>query len=163
MTLRGTRDGGLFGIAFDVLDDFDGDGVPELAVSGTEDLGFDEARARGYVQVLSGVSGVILWERQGVRGDQFGVSVEALGDVDGDGFTDIAVGGPQGAFVSDGPGFLRVFSGVDGTQLLELSAGPSLMLFARSITALGDVNGDSKPDFAVGSILGTHVFSSQTP
>jgi hypothetical protein len=70
----------------------------------------------------------------------FGASVGALGDLDGDNRPDFAVGAPAGDRV-------LVVSGADGSLLLEIAGPPG---FGEVVRTAGDVNGDGKPDILVG-------------
>ena len=98
--------------------------------------------------------------------DMFGWSVEAIGDLDGDGITDIAVGA---WFDDDGgtpPDANRsavwiLFLESDGTvkahtKISDTSGGFTAILddedyFGVSLAHLGDVNGDGTDDLAVGA------------
>jgi len=92
-------------------------------------------------------------------GGRFGTSVANVGDVDGDSVPDLAVGAPHGwvggratDVVSDGA--VVLFSGATGDALVEWTAESQFDLatrFGASIVPLGDVDGDARPDFAVGA------------
>lgn len=84
-------------------------------------------------------------------GDLFGASVADIGDVNGDGFGDFAVGSPGYA---SGKGKVYVFLGGPSpstTPALAFTGNAAGDLFGSAISAAGDVNGDGFPDFAVGS------------
>lgn len=89
-------------------------------------------------------------------GDGFGVSVAGLGDINGDGYSDVAVG----AWSGDAPGRANagtasVFQGSPN----GIIAGPTRVYegvltndyFGRSLTGAGDINGDGYGDLLVGS------------
>lgn len=105
----------LFGWSVAHAGDLDRDGKPDVAVGspGWADLpGGPIARGRAYV--VSGATGNTLFTHTGVHvRDQFGFSVAGVGDVDGDGADDLAVGQPNMVMTSWGvvPGRAFVFYG----------------------------------------------------
>ena len=91
--------------------------------------------------------------------DLVGTSVSSAGDVNGDGFDDVIIGGPNAA---DGEAY--VVFGTDGgfPDTLELASLSALQGFVvqsgvagdntgRSVSAAGDVNGDGFDDLIIGS------------
>lgn len=140
-----------FGCGLSRFGDVSGDGVPDCLV-GSKDLHADR---RGSVRVLSGQSGDVIRVFEGRRGgDAFGITVEGLGDVDGDGVPDLAVGslGPEGS--ESFTGRVEVLSGDSGELLHSIDCwiggyyGES-----RPVLRLGDVNGDARADFVVTRLL----------
>lgn len=101
-------------------------------------------------------------------GDYFGWSVAGLGDVNGDGVPDVAVGAHQLINAGERPnfdapaGYVRAFSGADGSVLYTLESTGSLNvdssddMFGISVAALDDIDGDGCSDIAVGSFLYDH-------
>jgi hypothetical protein len=86
--------------------------------------------------------------------DLFGI-VLAAGDIDNDGFSDVAIGAPAYA----GTGAVFVYSGVDpvaSESLLRID-GNGLPQFGRSV-AVGDVDGNGFADLAVSSIDAVSIF-----
>ncbi len=98
--------------------------------------------------------------------DRFGSSLAALGDVDGDGVDDLAVGAP---FDDDGGGLSNSDVGAvwillrhaDGSvrESIKISASEGGWLpalnpgdgFGAAVAGLGDLDGDGVPDLAVGA------------
>lgn len=72
---------------------------------------------------------------------------EPVGDLDGDGVRDIAVGQDT---IQGIPDFLTVYSARTGTTLLSIPIGSGDHFFGSKITDVGDQNGDTIPDFLVG-------------
>lgn len=91
----------------------------------------------------------------------FGSSVASLGDLNGDGIPDLAVGGRNDSAVGDGRGSVHVLlMNADGTAQSvtriahQTNGGPALadrVAFGSAVTAIGDLNGDGRPELAVGA------------
>ena len=89
-------------------------------------------------------------------GDRFGVAVSAVGDVNGDGFSDIVVGAEWSDADAPNAGRATVYFGgplVDEVPDLTLQAPivQSRSLTGYAVAIVGDVNGDGWTDIAVGS------------
>lgn len=126
------------------LGDLNGDGVGDYAICAT---GYDSGGASnvGLLRVISGADASVIHEYIGtVSGGNIGTCVTSVGDVDGDAVPDFAFGSDEGY------GHLYLASGATGVFLWTLAGGTSNGDFGESIAALGDVNGDLIPDFAVG-------------
>ncbi|HMB71813.1 MAG TPA: VCBS repeat-containing protein [bacterium] len=91
-----------------------------------------------------------LWELTGTPASSttLGSTLTNVGDIDGDGVSDLAAGTTEGGFVSP----LEVLSGADGSVLFQGSAA-----FYTRAAAAGDVNNDGVADFIVGSAEGVTV------
>jgi hypothetical protein len=121
--------------------DVDGDGRPDLAVARA-----GHASITGRVELRSGASGATLFVLQtGVPGDGFGMALERVPDLDGDGRDEIAIGIPLAA-----PPRVTVHSGSDGTVLRTIPApvgGP----FGTYLASGGDCDGDGVAELLVSS------------
>jgi hypothetical protein len=147
--LDGPVDGGRFGNAVLGLGDVDGDGFGDFAVGAytTTVPGLTEA---GRVYVVSGASGTILRSHDGpAAAAHFGASLAALGDLDGDGITDYAIGATGVTASSGGTGKVYVHSGADGAFLFELEGPATSDQFGRGVAAAGDFDGDGTLDVLV--------------
>ena len=141
-----------FGAAVAGLDDLDGDGVGELLVGAP--LGFGV----GYARVFSGADGELLYHLtpSDLSEDAgFGWSVTGFGDWNDDGVGDFAVGAPTwgGGFAgkNEQPGRVYVFSGADGSVLVEFTGHGFYADFGRALAGGADVNADGHGDLIVGS------------
>ena len=98
----------------------------------------------------------------------FGRALAVAGDLDGDGFQDIAIGAARAVAggVSES-GLVYLVKGGAGTRGVNLNAPTSDLIaaiggspdgerFGTSLLGLGDIDGDAKPDLAVGA---THADS----
>src|SRR5687767_11891682 len=75
--------------------------------------------------------------------DNFGYACAALGDVDGDGVGEYAVG----AYLHDGArGQVRVFSGQSGAPFFNAVGGSANEQLGYSVANAGDVDGDGRDD-----------------
>jgi hypothetical protein len=164
--------GDWFGFAAASLGDLDGDGVGDLAVGAPRDD--DGGANRGAVWLLflhadgsvkshakvgsgsGGFTGVL------DDNDQFGCAIAPLGDLDGDGVGDLAVG----AYLDDDGGpdrgavwvlFLKTDGSVKAQAKISSTAGGFAGAldtgdqFAISLAAAGDLDGDGAPELAVGA------------
>jgi FG-GAP repeat len=165
----------FFGRAVGSLSDLDGDGVRELAAGAPLDDDGGAGEARGAVWVLRLNSDGTVKAHQkisvtqgGFNGrlepaNEFGSSVNCVGDLDGDGIDDMAVGA---IFDNDGGSFRGavwvLFLNADGTvkpqhQKISSTQGNFTGIlndrdrFGSSVVSLGDLNGDGVNDMAVGA------------
>eukprot|EP00928_Gymnodinium_smaydae_P097340 TRINITY_DN8803_c0_g1_i2.p1 TRINITY_DN8803_c0_g1~~TRINITY_DN8803_c0_g1_i2.p1 ORF type:complete len:743 (-),score=108.65 TRINITY_DN8803_c0_g1_i2:108-2276(-) len=161
-----------FGVSICDIGDFDGDGVTDLAVGAASDdgLGFN----RGAVWILfMNTNGTVKAKQKisetegnfsGVLndGDNFGTSIANLGDLDGDGIIDLAVGAP---FDGDGGPirgavwilFMHANATVKAEQKISSTQGgftgplDYFDMFGVAASGMGDIDADGIPDVAVGA------------
>lgn len=161
-------DGARFGTSVAALGDLNNDGVNDLAVGAAKDSGTGAVwilflNADGTVkshQKISAATGGFTGFLE--MGDMFGISLGELGDFDGDGRGELAVG----AFGDDDGGTNRgavwiLFLNADGTvassrKISDTQGGftgglADLDRFGTSITCVPDLTGDGIDDLVVGA------------
>lgn len=150
----GANDGAAFGIAIAGGVDIDLDGIPDALVGAPR---FHPSYpGPGDASLLSGATGQRLFTWTGIaNGDQFGAAVAIVGDVNGDGRADLAIGSPRADVAAANAGAVRVVSGRTGAELFVITGSGAGDLLGTSLAALGDVDGDTRADFAVGATRGS--------
>ena len=167
---NGITSGAFFGSSVASIGDVDGDGVTDLAVGASNDATGQLGAGAVYVLRLN-ADGTVKSSTKiasGLNGgpalannDQFGTSVASLGDLDGDGVTDLAVGAINDSSAGTQRGVVYVLRlNADGTVKVSTkiasgtNGGPTLAnfdLFGSSVASLGDLDGDGVTDLAVGA------------
>lgn len=132
--------------------DVDADGRAEIVVAApqADDIGEPDA---GAVYLISGATGRRLWVSRGATtGARFGASAALIGDVNADGLPDLTVGAP-GTHEFDLPdaGSVAILSLADGTQLHHYRNTVAGERLGTAVAAVGDLDGDGRPDFAAGA------------
>lgn len=123
--------------------------------SNRKDKRYGEGRLvqAGSTKVFSGLRGRLLQTlRTGQDQDYFGTAVASAGDVDGDGKEDLLVGAWNGENnLGERTGIATLFSGSNGKVLLQVAGTTAFDHFGAAVATLGDLDGDSRPDFAIGA------------
>ena len=136
--------------------DVNGDGYGDLLIAAYNDETL--AQAAGSFAVYSGRDGSVLMRLTcNVRGDQFGVDVAPMGDVNNDGFADFAVSAP-GADVNGRPnqGMVYLVSGAGIPQVTVAGTPQDLLVssrFSNNILRYDGATGAFRGVFASGNGL----------
>jgi hypothetical protein len=134
-----------FGKQLCSLGDADGDGIDDYAVATLTEL---PGNADPELAAFSGRDGRRLWRFVHTLAGEFGASLSAAGDQDGDGLGDLWVGVP--AQYGGEPGAVQLRRGRDGAFLRQFSTPPDDPTgFGWRVAGVGDVNGDGRRDLAV--------------
>ena len=132
------------------LGDVNGDGRADYAVSAPQfDIpgGFNEGR----VWVFSGLDGSVLHEiHSTTQAFELGTSLDAAGDLNGDGVPDIIVGSKE---ANNGDGAVAAYAlggAFVASSLFEISGTANDGALGASVGGLGDIDGDGRPEVVVG-------------
>ena len=169
-----------FGVSVEGLGLFNNDTIPDIAVSAHHDGDGGPGRGAVYLLHMDTDGSVISHQKisstaGGFGGalddyDSFGYSIASIGDVNGDGINDLAVGAPRddddaegdSTWCSNEVGAVWIlFMNADGTvgaeqKISDTQGGLADNLnlndrFGHSVAGLGDVDGDGVPDIVVGA------------
>ncbi|XP_065526263.1 integrin alpha-4 isoform X1 [Lathamus discolor] len=158
--LRGKKLGSYFGAAVCAVD-LNSDGLSDLLVGAPMQSTIRE-EGRVYVYINSGSEAKMVELNIELSGSdsyaaRFGESIVNLGDIDNDGFEDVAIGAPQ---EDDLKGVIYIYNGredgitpsfsqrIQGHQLSN-----SLSMFGQSIASAIDVDNNGYQDVAIGAFL----------
>jgi hypothetical protein len=136
-------------------DDFDGDGWADLVAGAPGLVGVEGSAVVRYGSPVGlRRAGVDLDNPTGDAGGNFGGSVAAAGDLNGDGYADLVVGAPT---QQDGEGKAFVYLG----SRTGIGSSPDVTLdnparqegsFGFAVAGAGDLNGDGLADLVIGAI-----------
>jgi hypothetical protein len=152
-----------------------GDGFSDIVV-GAPFYSVDYNEGRAYIFMnkdTDSFSGLDLLKNSkldggNVKGARFGTTISKIGDINNDGFEDIAIGAPFGG--EDGKGVVFIYNG--GPKGLKNDFKPSQILhgsaygvesFGYSIAGGLDMDGNLYKDIAIGSYVSNkaHVFRTR--
>jgi len=141
--------GESFGSEVEGIGDFNGDGFSDFAVGAANANSFD-GLVRIYNGQQSGVTNNITTLTGPSGGTQFGTEIVNLGDFNGDGRTDIMIGG-DGA---NGRNIARMYMGYDAESASAPTSPTTIVNIASNYTltggnGVGDFNGDGYDDFVL--------------
>lgn len=143
--LIGENAGDQFGWTARLVGDWDQDGVQDFVATAPTHQG------KGKVYVYSGKTSKLLFQQTGKPGEQFGNTACGVGDLNGDGHVDLAVGAPN----SKAAGNAYVYSGKDGSVIHHWAGAAPGDGFGYEVTNMSDIDGDDCPDVFVGAARGS--------
>lgn len=160
------------GIGYSVaaLGDFNGDGADDLLLgapfanngAGAAYVVFGNAGGFPATFNLGSLNGSNGFRIDGLEDtDQLGASIRGIGDINGDGLNDLAIGIPS-AFTYTGEAYVVFGSdsgfgptleleALDGSNGFQLPGISEYDRFGGALSGLGDLNGDGIADFALGA------------
>lgn len=185
-----------FGRSLARIGDLDGDGDPEFAFGRVRDANWPWGEER--VDPLESTIAIVSLTSEGIeqrstisaalfgasgpaRGLTFASTLSGVGDVNGDGIPDLAIGDPHahtdGAYAGSlWLAFLRSDGSVDAVRRIDLGdcQPPAGGEFGASLASIGDVDGNGTPDLLVagaedlyvvllapsGSVVRTHPYAA---
>jgi hypothetical protein len=142
---------GQFGL-FDVFaaGDVTGDGTNDVLVAHCWELasGADRSQAQLYFGSAAGPSAAMDWSWVAPIADGTCPTAGSIGDTNGDGFADLAIGNAQ----AQADGKVRIFHGDPVAPTLVRVWAPSLSygLFGQSLDLSADLTGDGRTDLVIG-------------
>jgi hypothetical protein len=150
-----------FGASVDTAGDVNGDGFDDVLVGAWADSTgmYYAGRAWLYLGSATGLAATPAWTAGGgVEWDTFGTDVTSAGDVNGDGFGDIAVGSSCD-WTQEPTGRVEVFLGgpagppttSDWSYQADVMAGHVCTQLGNDMASAGDVNGDGYDDLVAGA------------
>lgn len=159
-TFPGQQQGEYFGYAL-LTEDFNGDGLPDLAISAPmHSWNSDYENGVVYVYMNEGKLSFQLQQILTTKyeyGGRFGISMAKIGDVNMDGYSDIAIGAP---FEENGAVYIYLGSPSGlrtkpsqrlvppANDLMNPSAQP---MFGHALSRGADIDGNGYHDLAIGS------------
>ncbi|CAH1788631.1 unnamed protein product [Owenia fusiformis] len=155
MELQGDQIGEYFGASVCAID-LNNDGLDDLLVGAPLYSDFeDEGRVKVFINKQNGVlsEGVILKGSGAIRG-RFGTSIAAAGDLNRDGYQDVAIGAP---YEDNGRGAIYIYHGrFDGIhaeysqRVAARSIDDTLRTFGFALSRGLDVDDNQYTDLAIG-------------
>jgi len=156
-TINAPVAGSLFGYSTAPMGDLDGDGRAEFLIGAPGENG-----NRGTVYLYDGATFAAISQFSGVNPNEFfGYSVDGGFDLDADGVANAIAGAPGDVFAGVA-GYARTFTGLAPSGIRALTPfylptatpapppGLSGPVYGTNVAGLGDLNGDSFSEYAVG-------------
>ncbi len=149
-SLVGPQIGDAFGQRVAGLGDITGDGIPDFAV-GMPLYDGPGGTDAGAVTVYSGADAtpLVMLYGSAARGC-FGTSIAPIGDIDGNGCDDFAVGEPSPYYTQIG--LVHVIDGCSFSTIHTFRGGSANDNFGSSVGGLVDITGDGLPELLIGAL-----------
>ncbi|KAA3613454.1 MAG: hypothetical protein DWQ01_02720 [Planctomycetota bacterium] len=145
---------GIFGIA--TIPDITGDGVEDFVTNMSPPYWL--TYQFGFLNIYSGADGTLIHQIQGEVPDSgYPTSPTNIGDIDQDGYEDIATSAILQQTPGDGSGVVYVYSGRDWQVLARIPGPPKQSkLFGLALSGGEDVTGDGRVNLGIGDKSAFH-------
>ncbi len=132
-----------FGVSVSGAGDMNGDGHTDVIVGAPAYCSASfPIQCNGFARVFSGANGAVLYDFSlDTPPGEFGRSVSDVGDVNNDGYDDVAIG----SF-----GEAHVYSGIDGMSLFRIGRAAKWASFGEAVSGAGDIDMDGYADLIIG-------------
>lgn len=140
--------------------DFDGDGFSDLVVSGVGMGPGSAVAVNFYYGTAGGFTGSFASDARSTWPSAGSASggLQSVGDVDGDGASEVLLGMPRVGHLMFGARYNGAFSDSDVVKFSIREAPLFVGGLGQTVSALGDVNGDGIPDLGLGAPLANRAF-----
>ncbi|XP_058857663.1 integrin alpha-E-like isoform X2 [Acipenser ruthenus] len=168
--LSGTQVGSYFGSELCALD-VDQNGITDYLLVGAPFFHIRGEEGKVYVYKLNNddmfEEPQLLQGMEGYDFARFGIAISNIGDVDRNGYNDIAIGAPLEVDSPGSSGSVYIYNGFsDGIRMkysqriAAVDVNVGLKYFGQSVDGMTDLNNDSWIDITVGSLGTVTVFQS---
>ncbi|KAG7220950.1 hypothetical protein INR49_010199 [Caranx melampygus] len=158
--VSGKELGSYFGSSLCAVD-LNADGLSDLLVGAPMTTGVTREEGRVHVYINQGEARMLEAEFQLTGSDayaaRFGETIADLGDLDDDGYHDVAIGAPQ---EDDLKGAVYIYNGrkegispAPSQRITGSTLGHKLMMFGQSLSSGVDIDDNGYQDVAVGAFL----------
>jgi len=153
--------GNRLGASVDTAGDINGDGYSDVIVGApweTGPLGIKQGAAYAYCGGVSGLNYSSCWYSRGYSVNaEFGAAVSLAGDMNGDGYSEIAVGAPGWTNAETAKGSVHLYYGAASGPVSNsqgdwrLNSSDNNARLGAALSGAGDVNGDGFADLLIGA------------
>ena len=160
--IYGKDDQSQMGYSINTTEDYDGDGLADLLIGSHYPSANGIANAGGAIVITDSVTPTIISDEAFLQvygqndTDRMGRNVISLGDLNNDGFDDIAISAKETDYGETDGGSVHVFYGptsgiVDPLNANAIITGPTDSQFGINLTSGSDIDGDGTRELIIGA------------